>query len=186
MPEPSCHLSFSAKSQELNEWLPCSSLFFSGYLPSLLLGSRLLHRPPLFTQWIPSFAHDFLLKADKWVSHPWESVEEGGTPPIIFSPFTLSLSLLCLEYAWYLDSLHTLLSCHWRVQQWSATGLSLINMLMVRESVRESMAMHCCGSGQVPRRKQQYKDASEHITQQSISTITQREGERVCLCVSEY
>lgn len=52
--------------------------------------------------------------------------------------------------------------------------------------VCESMAMHCCGSGQVPRRKHQYKDASEHITQQSISTITQREDERVCLCVSEY
>lgn len=45
IPEPSCHLSFSAKSQELNEWFPCSCLFFSGYLPSLLLGSStfLLH-----------------------------------------------------------------------------------------------------------------------------------------------
>lgn len=50
----------------------------------------------------------------------------------------------------------------------------------------ESMAVHGCGSGQVPRRKHQYKDASEHITQQSISTITQWEDERVCLCVSEY
>lgn len=46
------------------------------------------------------------------------------------------------------------------------------------------MAKHCCGSGQVPRRKHQYKDASEHITQQSISTITQREDERVYVCVS--
>lgn len=35
-------------------------------------------------------------------------------------------------------------------------------------------------SGQVPRRKHQYKDASEHMTQQSISTITQRGDERAC------
>lgn len=41
------------------------------------------------------------------------------------------------------------------------------------------MAMHCCGSGQVPRGKHQYKDASEHTTQQSISTITQWEDEGV-------
>lgn len=47
--------------------------------------------------------------------------------------------------------------------------------------VCESMAIHCSGSGQVPRRKHQYKDASEHITQQGVSTITQQEDERTGL-----
>lgn len=45
--------------------------------------------------------------------------------------------------------------------------------------VCESMAVHCRGSGQVPRRKHQYKDASERGTQQGILTITQQEDERV-------
>lgn len=121
-------------------------------------------------------------------------VSRGGrhSSHYLFSFHFQSLSLLCLEYVRYLTAytLYWAPAACWKLQQWSATGPFLINMLMVRGSVCahvcESMALHCCGSGQVPRRKHQYKDASEHITQQSISTITQQEDERVCLCVSEY
>ena len=90
IPEPSCHLSFSAKSQELNEWFPCSLPFFS-----LAIFHLCFWAPPL-THSIPPLALDFLLKADKWMSHPWESVKEGALLHYL-SSFHFQ-SLLCLEY----------------------------------------------------------------------------------------
>lgn len=158
--EPSCHLSFSAKSQEPSEWSLCSCFLFR-WLTSFSASSA--RASSTFSSSFHSVhSHSCSSKQiNEWVTPGIRVEEEALLSLPSFLPLSLSPELGLRKVS---DGLRTSPSC-------------LINMLIGRRSVPacvwESLAVPGSGSGQVPRREHQYKDASERITQQSIWTITQ-------------
>lgn len=140
IPEPSCHLSFSAKSQARNEWFPCPSLLsLTNYHLCFWASSEqlpFLYLPRLFPQWItPSYSK----RTNEWVTPGSQYRKEPSSHYLCLFSLSVSLSLsfawskLCI---WQLThSTELPLQLHWRLQQWSTTSLCLINMLMVRRRV---------------------------------------------------